>query len=131
LLFFFFFFSLIFPFFPPPGAILGYSSYGSFRGRAGYAHTVEHSVYVSPRAQGRGLGTALLSDLVARARAAGVHAMLACIAGGNARSVRLHERHGFVVNGTLREVGRKFGRWHDLVLMNLIIGEAEGESAAP
>jgi L-amino acid N-acyltransferase YncA len=88
-------------------------------------------VYVSPRAQGRGLGTALLSDLVARARAAGVHAMLACIAGGNARSVRLHERHGFVVNGTLREVGRKFGRWHDLVLMNLIIGEAEGESAAP
>jgi L-amino acid N-acyltransferase YncA len=88
-------------------------------------------VYVSPRAQGRGLGSVLLSDLVARARAAGVHSMMACIAGGNERSVRLHERQGFVLNGTLKEVGRKFGRWHDLVMMNLIIGEAEAESAAP
>ncbi|MCQ4158568.1 GNAT family N-acetyltransferase [Roseomonas sp. GC11] len=97
--------------------ILGFASYGDFRPFAGYAQTVEHSIYVDPAAQGRGLGSALLAALLERARAAGLHVMVGAIEAGNTASIALHRKAGFVEAGRLGEVGRKFGRWLDLVFM--------------
>lgn len=99
------------------GVVRGFASYGDFRPFVGYAATVEHSVYVDPAAQGRGLGLALLEALVARGRAAGLHVMVGAIEAGNAASVALHRKAGFEEAGLLREVGRKFDRWLDLLFM--------------
>lgn len=100
-----------------PGPVLGYASYGPFRPFDGYRLTVEHGVYVSEAAQGRGLGTRLVNALVARAAADGMHMMVAAISADNEGSIRLHERLGFVQTGRMPRVGRKFGRWLDLVMM--------------
>lgn len=102
-------------------AVLGYASYGPFRPFDGYRQTVEHSVYVAEDAQRRGVATALLQALEARARAAGMHVMVGGIAADNAASIRLHERLGFVETARMPEVGRKFGRWLDLVLMQKVL----------
>ncbi|MEY5099764.1 MAG: hypothetical protein RJA36_2483 [Pseudomonadota bacterium] len=101
--------------------VLGYASFGDWRAFDGYRHTVEHSVYVHPEAQGRGIGLALLGELIARARALGKHAMVAAIEAGNEGSLRLHRRLGFEPAGLLREVGTKFGRWLDLAFWLLIL----------
>ena len=90
------------------GAVAGFGSFGQFRPFDGYLHTVEHSLYVDPAWQGRGLGRTLLTALVQRAAAMGKHAMVAGIEAGNAASIRLHERAGFAVCGTLPEVGLTF-----------------------
>ncbi len=99
------------------GLVAGFASYGPFRPWDGYLHTVEHSLYVDPLMQGKGLGRALLATLVARAQAAGKHAMVGGIEATNAASIRLHHAAGFETAGTLREVGRKFERWLDLTFM--------------
>lgn len=103
------------------GHVLGFASYGEFRPREGYRHTVEHSVYVDARCRGHGIGTALLRVLIDRADAAGVHVIIGGIDADNAGSIRLHERFGFTVTGHLHEVGYKFGRWLDLVFMQRIL----------
>lgn len=103
------------------GAVLGFASYGEYRPWDGHLHTVEHSLYVHPDAQGRGVGRALLAALVERAEAQGKHAMVAGIEAGNAASVALHRRAGFEQAGLLREVGRKFGRWLDLLFMQKLL----------
>lgn len=105
------------------GRVLGFASYGPFRPFAGYDATVEHSVYVDPTAQRQGVGAALLAGLEARARAAGLHVMVGAIEAGNAPSIALHERAGFVVCGRMAQVGRKFGRWLDLALMQKILAD--------
>jgi L-amino acid N-acyltransferase YncA len=99
------------------GAVLGYGSFGVFRDFPGYARTVEHSVYIAPAAQRRGLGRLILNELVARARAAGKEAMIGGIDSANAASIALHEQAGFEIQGTLKGVGRKFGKALDLVFM--------------
>jgi len=99
------------------GRVLGYGSYGDFRPFQGYRFTVENSVYVAADARGKGAGAALLAGLVDHASAAGKHVMIAAITAGNEASVRLHARAGFVETGRLGEVGFKFGRFLDLVLM--------------
>ena len=104
--------------------VLGFATYGDFRPFAGYALTVEHSVYVDPAAQGRGLGGALLRALVNRAREAGLHVMVAGIEASNTASIALHQREGFQNAGVLRQVGRKFGRWLDLLFMQKFLQEA-------
>lgn len=103
------------------GQVLGYAAYGPFRAKAGYAQTMEHSVYVRPEAQGRGLGRALLVAIVEAARADGVHALIGGLSADNEVSVALHRSLGFVEVGRLPEVGRKFDRWLDLVLVQLIL----------
>ena len=103
------------------GRVLGFGSYGEFRPREGYRHTVEHSLYVDAAARGRGIGSALLSALLERAAAEGRHAVVAGIDGENHGSIRLHERFGFEHVGRLREVGRKFDRWLDLVFMQRLL----------
>ena len=99
------------------GKVLGYGAYGTFRGRDGYRGTVEHSVYLYPDARGKGAGKALLSWLLERARTDGLHAMVAAIDATNTVSIALHEKFGFESAGVMRQIGQKWGRWLDLVLM--------------
>ena len=103
--------------------VIGYASYGPWRAFDGYRHTVEHSVYVRTDQRGGGIGERLLRALVDRARQAGLHVMIGAVEAGNAASVRLHEKVGFVATGTLREVGAKFGTWLDLVFLQLILDD--------
>jgi phosphinothricin acetyltransferase len=86
-----------------------------FRERPAYATTVENSVYVHRGARGRGVGEQLLNDLIATAKHSGFHSIIARIVGENASSIRLHEKCGFTLVGTEVEVGRKHGRWLDVV----------------
>lgn len=104
------------------GAVLGYASYGDFRPFHGYRFTVENSVYVGAEARGRGAGAALLAALVEHAAAAGKHVMVAAIASDNAVSIRLHEKQGFVETARMPEVGFKFGRYLDLVMLQKRLG---------
>lgn len=104
------------------GAIAGFATYGSFRAYGGYALTVEHSIYVEERFQKRGLGRAFLTALLDHATAAGLHVMVGAISADNPVSIKLHEQFGFTVVGRMPEVGRKFDRWLDLVLMQKILG---------
>jgi phosphinothricin acetyltransferase len=100
------------------GQVAGYAYAAMYRDRPAYRFTVEDSVYVAEAARGRGLGRALLLALIAGARAAGMRQMVAVIGdSANSGSVRLHRACGFRDVGTLVEVGHKFGRWLDTVLM--------------
>ena len=103
--------------------VVGYSTFGPWRARSGYRHTVELSVYVHPDRQGRGLGNELMTALIDRAREHGVHVMIAAIESRNAGSIRLHEKHGFVQTGLLPQVGTKFGGWLDLAFLQLILDD--------
>jgi L-amino acid N-acyltransferase YncA len=109
------------------GQVAGYANWSSWRPRDGYRHTVEDSVYLAGPHQGRGLGTRLLQALIAGAGASGAHVMMASIEAANARSVALHQRLGFEVVGTAREVGTKFGRWLDLTMMHLPLPRPAGD----
>ena len=95
------------------GAVVGWASYGPFRPKLGYSRTVEHSVYLSPAAQGQGLGGQLLEALIAQATAEGYHLMIGVVDAENDGSLRFHERHGFSEAGRLPQAGHKFGRWLD------------------
>ncbi|MER6677877.1 N-acetyltransferase family protein [Streptomyces sp. NPDC000983] len=101
------------------GEIAGYAAYAPWRALEGYRYTVEDSVYVREEFHGLGIGGTLLTALVDRARTAGMHSMIAAIESGNTTSIRLHERRGFVLVGTMKEAGTKFDRWFDLTLMQL------------
>jgi len=103
------------------GVVIGFGAIGSYRPRPAYAMTVEDSVYVAEGAQGRGAGTALLTELVDLAASFGYHSMIARIAGGNEASVALHARCGFATIGVEREVWRKFNTWLDVVAMQRIL----------
>jgi L-amino acid N-acyltransferase len=113
------------------GQVVGYASWAPWRPKDGYRHTVEDSVYLASGHQGRGLGAELLRTLIAGATGSGAHVMMACIEASNVRSVILHERLGFELVGTAREVGVKFGRWLDLTMMRLALqdGTARGTKA--
>ena len=102
-------------------AVLGYGTFGDFRAWPGYRHSVEHSVYIHADHRGRGLGRAIMDELVSEAAALGKHVLIAGIDGGNTASIRLHVRAGFVEVARMPEVGRKFGRWLDLVFMQRIL----------
>lgn len=102
------------------GMIAGFAAYGDFRDAErwpGYRFTVENTVHVDAAHQGVGVGSALMTELVARAAAAGKHTMVAAIDGANIGSCRFHARHGFVETARMPAIGWKFGRWLDLVLM--------------
>ena len=103
------------------GAVVGFGSLSPWRDRPAYATTVEDSVYVHRDHHGRGVGKRLLSALLETATAHGFHACMARIVGGQAASIALHTACGFEVVGTEREVGRKFGRWLDVVLMERLL----------
>jgi L-amino acid N-acyltransferase YncA len=97
--------------------VQGFARYFQFRGGRGYFHTVEHTVLLAPGTGGRGYGRGLMKALVAHAAAAGKHSMWAGVSGENADGVAFHAALGFEEVARLPEVGFKFGRWIDLVLM--------------
>ncbi|HEY1222179.1 MAG TPA: GNAT family N-acetyltransferase [Acidimicrobiales bacterium] len=101
--------------------ILGFALVSPFRDRPAYATTVENSVYVLRQARGRGVGETLLRELLATAGESGFHSLIARIVGENEGSIRLHEKCGFTLVGTEIEVGRKHGRWLDVVEYQYVV----------
>jgi phosphinothricin acetyltransferase len=105
------------------GTVVGYAYAGPYRTRPAYRYTVEDSIYVSPAAQRRGVGRALLEELIAESTVRGFRQMIAVI-GDSAQiaSIELHRAAGFHYVGNLQNVGYKFGRWLDSVLMQRPLG---------
>lgn len=103
------------------GALMGFATYGVFRERPAYKYTVEHSVYVHQDHRGKGLGLALMERLIEAARAQDLHVMVGGIDATNAVSIAMHEKLGFVLAGTIRESGFKFGTWLDLAFYTLTL----------
>ncbi len=106
--------------------ILGFAIVSPFRERPAYATSVENSVYVHRQARGRGVGEALLRQLIAVAGESGFHTLIARIVGENDGSIRLHEKCGFTLVGTEIEVGRKHGLWLDVVEYQYVIANRRG-----
>ncbi len=103
------------------GQVLGFGTLSAFRDRPAYATTVEDSVYVNPDHQGKGIGRALLVELVRLGARHGFHAMIARIVGHNEVSIGLHRACGFELVGVEREVGRKHGQWLDVVELQRLL----------
>lgn len=103
------------------GRIAGFASLSPYRARPAYASTVEDSVYVDSEFRGRGVGRALLGEILEIAVARGFHTVMARVVGGHDTSIGLHESLGFAIVGTEHEVGRKFGRWLDVVLLQRML----------
>jgi phosphinothricin acetyltransferase len=101
--------------------VTGFASLSPYKERPAYRTTVEDSVYVRRDQQGRGVGKALLGELLTLATHHGFHAVMGRIVGGHEASIALHQGAGFSVVGTEREVGRKFGRWLDVVVMQRLL----------
>lgn len=101
------------------GGVIGFATYGPWRPKTGYRFTVENSVYVHPDHRGRGAANALMPALIEHARARDVRSIVAGVEASNARSIALHEKFGFRRVALLPEVGFKFGRWLDLVYLQL------------
>ena len=99
------------------GEVIGFATYFPFRGGVGYARSKEHTIYLSPNARGLGAGRALMDALLSAAKNNGVHSMMAGIAGENEAGVRFHAALGFKHVARVPEVGYKFNRWMDLILM--------------
>lgn len=105
------------------GRVVGWGSWGPFRTKDGYRHTREHTLYVDADARGRGVGRLLLQGILDTARAAGVHVLLGALSNENDASAALHRAFGFVEVGRLPQAGAKFGRWLDLVLVQLVLDD--------
>lgn len=106
------------------GQVLGYAYANLFRPRLAFRFCVEDSVYLHPQAQGQGVGTLLLAELMARCESAGARQMVAVIGdSANLGSIGLHRRLGFAPTGVLQAVGWKFGRWLDVVMMQRPLGQ--------
>ena len=103
------------------GEVAGFASLSEYRARAAYRTSVESSVYVDESVRGQGLGQRLMQELVVVAEARGFHTMIARIVGGHEASIRLHQAVGFTTVGIEREVGRKFGGWLDVVVMQRML----------
>lgn len=105
------------------GAVVGFAYGNWFKPRPAYRFSVEDSIYIAPEAVGRGLGRALLAELLAQLEARGIRKVMAVIGdSANAGSIGLHAALGFERVGVVRSCGWKFGRWLDIVLMEKSLG---------
>jgi phosphinothricin acetyltransferase len=110
-----------------PEGLLGYAYASAYRARPAYRFTAENSVYVAPGAGRRGIGLALMEEVIAQRTGAGFRQMVAVIGdSGNAASIALHKRAGFTTAGLLKAAGWKHGRWVDSVLMQRPLGAGAG-----
>jgi phosphinothricin acetyltransferase len=103
------------------GTVIGWASLSQYSDRCAYSETAEVSVYVAEPHRSKGIGRKLLQELIEHGRKAGLHVLIARIAGGNETSVHLFEAQGFTHVGVLREVGRKFGRLIDVYIMQQLL----------
>lgn len=101
--------------------VIGFGTYGTFRMKIGFKFTVEHSVYVKDGFSGKGVGKALLLELIALAKAQKLHVMIGCIDAENTGSIEFHEKFGFKKAGLLKESGYKFDKWLDLQFVQLML----------
>jgi phosphinothricin acetyltransferase len=101
--------------------IVGWASLSRFHRRSAYRNTIENSVYVRPELHGKGIGSMLLGDSIERARTLGHHTILALIDMDQKASIQLHVKFGFKQIAHLHEVGFKFGRWLDVVYLQLML----------
>jgi L-amino acid N-acyltransferase YncA len=109
------------------GKVVGYSYAAPYRARSAYRFTIENSVYVDHRLARHGIGRALLGELIDQCQRGEWRQMIAVIGDSdNVGSIRLHERLGFRLTGTLQAVGFKFGRWVDSVLMQRALDGRHG-----
>jgi phosphinothricin acetyltransferase len=103
------------------GTLVGYGSLSPYKERPAYFPTVEDSVYIHRDHRGAGVGRVILGELVRLAQTYGYHSLVARIVGGHDASISLHAAHGFELVGVEREVGRKLGRWLDVVVMQRLL----------
>lgn len=103
------------------GGVVGYATYVQFRAGVGYARSMEHSVALTDAGQGKGLGRGLMQAVEDHARAGGAHIMVGAITSDNVQSVSFHKALGYDLVGRMPEVGFKFGRYYDLLLMQKIL----------
>lgn len=103
------------------GHVIGFATYFPFRSGPGYTHTKEHSIQLSPKARGLGLGRTLMQRLEQAAIEDQVHSLWAGVSSANPAGVSFHRRIGFTEIARLPEVGRKNGQWLDLILMQKIL----------
>ena len=99
------------------GRIIGFATYGQFRGGLGYARSMEHTIHIAPDQRGTGLGRHLMTAIKDHARAAGHRLMIGDITGSNDGSLRFHQRMGYAEWGRIPAAGWKFGQFHGLVFM--------------
>ncbi len=109
--------------------VIGFASFGDFRAWPGYRYSVEHSVHVRFDRRRGGIGSRLVSELIRRARALGKHVLLGGVDADNLASIRMHERLGFERVSHLKQVGRKFDRWLDLVFLQLLLDPGDGSGS--
>ena len=107
--------------------VLGFAYASEYRIRHSYQNSAEISVYLVPEAHGRKLGWALYDALIAHLIKRGFHTVIGVITIPNHRSERMHEAYGFTHVGTLKDVGRKFGNWHDTAFYQLIISDTTSD----
>jgi L-amino acid N-acyltransferase len=108
--------------------IVGWSALNRYHDRKGYRFTTENSIYIAADYRGQGIGKLLLAPLLESGRKLGIHAIIAAIDGQNEASVKLHARFGFEHVGRFKKVGYKFGRWLDVVYMELLLPEPPAEA---
>jgi phosphinothricin acetyltransferase len=103
------------------GQVVGFASLSPYRPRPGYATAVEDSIYVAADHRGKGIGRQLLTEAVEMARDHGFHSVVARVSATQPASVALHQACGFDFVGVEREIGRKFGRWIDVAILQLLL----------
>ena len=97
------------------GKVIGYCGISPFNPKRAFARTAEISIYLGEKSRGLGVGKALMAEILKEAEKLGFHTIIAGITSGNDSSIKMHEKFGFKLAGTLKEVGFKFGQWHDVL----------------
>lgn len=103
------------------GKCIGFASFDQFRAFEGFRHTAELSIYVERNARGKGVGKLLMAALIERAKEKKIHVLIGGVEANNLTSIKLHQQFGFVETARMPEVGKKNGKWLDLVFMQKII----------
>lgn len=113
------------------GQVVGWGSLSAYHERSAYRRTVENSIYVHHEHHRRGIGSLLLQELIVHARNLGHRVIIAGIDGEQTASVALHTKFHFEKVGHLKQVGFKFGRWLDVIYMQLSLDDSEQRSPRP